>query len=237
MRGGSRCAAIVVAAGSSTRMGGIDKIFAELGGMPVLRRTALALCASDYIERLVIVTRAERIEEVRALCADLPKPFSVVCGGSSRSESVRFGLRALPGEISLVAVHDGARPLITADRIDEVIAAAEESGAAILAVPLRDTVKQARGGKVLTTPERATLFAAQTPQVFDRALLTHALAQAQERELNLTDDASAVEALGHTVLLSRGSDENIKLTTPVDFRVAEAILRERRENDAHRTRI
>ncbi len=227
MSGNVRCAAILVAAGTSSRMEGKDKLFAELCGLPVLYRSARALCASEYIDELVIVMRRERIEEVRALCKDLPKPIAVVCGGESRFDSVQCGLRALGEECSLVAVHDGARPLVSKEVIDEAVAVAAKTGAAVPAVPLKDTVKVAKNSVVEQTPDRSALFAAQTPQVFDRALLRRALDFARENRIAVTDDASAVEALGHAVTLTRGSEENLKLTTPIDFCVAEAILRQR----------
>lgn len=220
------CSAIVVAAGASRRMRGIDKMMEPLGGVPLLLRTVRALAASERIDRIAIVTRAGLVETVRACCAAERKVCAVVTGGDSRADSVRRGLDAL-GACELVAVHDGARPLVTAPLIDAAICAAEEYGAAAPAVAVHDTIKIARDGMVERTPERATLFAVQTPQVFEAALLRRALCFAAERGIPLTDDCSAVEALGAPVHLTAGSEENLKITVPFDLAVAEEILKRR----------
>ena len=220
-----KCTAVVVAAGNSSRMRGIDKVLAPLNGVPLLLRTVRALAASSRIECIVIVTRAELTEQVRALCGGEVKVCAVVAGGATRAESVLCGLRHVATPFS--AIHDGARPLVTAEIIDAAIAAAEEIGAAAPAVAVHDTVKIAENGLVRATPDRTTLFAVQTPQVFDteriRAALTDGLAQG----LALTDDCSAAEAAGMTVALTAGSEENIKITTPLDLTVAEEILKRR----------
>ena len=142
----------------------------------------------------------------------------------------------VPAGTELAAIHDGARPLVTVAVIDEAIAAAERFGAAAPAIPVRDTIKEAENGVVRSTPDRARLFAVQTPQVFEARFLQNALREAQARGLPLTDDCSAAEAAGLPVHLTRGSEENLKITTPVDLVLAEAILK-RREEDAHRTRV
>ncbi len=232
-----QCAAILLAAGSARRMGGIDKMRAELGGVPVVRRSLLALTASPYIRSVVLVTRAELVDEMRRLCEGIPTLCAVVPGGEDRAASVRCGLAAVPKGFDLIAVHDGARPLVPREVIDAAVEKAAETGAAMPAVPVRDTIKQVREGRVLCTPDRAQLHCGQTPQVFERTLLTRALTEAQRRGLSVTDDASAVEALGRTVWVIPGSDENLKLTTPIDFRIAEAVLQERRKRDASRAWI
>lgn len=206
-------------------MRGIDKILAPLNGVPLLLRTVRALAASSRIDRIVIVTREELTQRVRTLCGGEAKLCAVVAGGATRAESVLCGLRHVT--TPLAAVHDGARPLITAEIIDAAIDAAEKLGAAAPAVAVHDTVKIAENGLVRATPDRSTLFAVQTPQVFDteriRAALTAALAQG----LALTDDCSAAEAAGMPVALTVGSEENIKITTPLDLTVAEEILKRR----------
>ena len=222
------CAAVVVAAGSATRMQGIDKMLAPLAGVPVVLRSVRALAASDCIDSLVIVTRTECMETLRTLCAEVSKPVTVVVGGASRPESVLAGLAALPEGTELAAIHDGARPLVTQSVIAEAVEAAGRCGAAAPAVPVHDTIKQAENGLVRATPERKTLFAVQTPQVFDVKLLKTVLRAAMERGIALTDDCSAVEAAGKPVVLTQGCEENLKITTPVDLTLAEAILKRRK---------
>lgn len=222
------CAAVIVAAGSATRMQGIDKMLVPLAGVPVVLRAVRALAASDCIDSLVIVTRTECMETLRTLCAEVSKPVTVVAGGASRPESVLAGLAALPEGTELAAIHDGARPLVTQAVIAEAVEAAERCGAAAPAVPVHDTIKQAENGLVRATPERKTLFAVQTPQVFDVKLLKTVLRAAMERGIALTDDCSAVEAAGKPVVLTQGCEENLKITTPVDLTLAEAILKRRK---------
>lgn len=222
------CAAVIVAAGSATRMQGIDKMLVPLAGVPVVLRSVRALAASDCIDSLVIVTRTECMETLRTLCAEVSKPVTVVAGGASRPESVLAGLAALPEGTKLAAIHDGARPLVTQAVIAEAVEAAGRCGAAAPAVPVHDTIKQAEDGLVRATPERKTLFAVQTPQVFDVKLLKTVLRAAMERGIALTDDCSAVEAAGKPVVLTQGCEENLKITTPVDLTLAEAILKRRK---------
>ena len=165
MSGGDiRCSAVIVAAGSAQRMQGIDKLLAPLDGVPVLRRTVEALASAPEITELIVVTRADRLEAVQALCEGLSKPVSVVPGGKTRAESVLCGLSA--AAMPYAAIHDGARPLVTNEVIAQAIAAAVSCGAAAPAVPVHDTIKRAESGLVLETPDRSTLFAVQTPQVF-----------------------------------------------------------------------
>ena len=222
------CAAVIVAAGSATRMQGIDKMLVPLAGVPVVLRSVRALAASDCIDSLVIVTRTECMETLRTLCAEVSKPVTVVAGGASRPESVLAGLAALPEGTELAAIHDGARPLVTQAVIAEAVEAAGRCGAAAPAVPVHDTIKQAENGLVRATPERKTLFAVQTPQVFDVKLLKTVLRAAMARGIALTDDCSAVEAAGKPVVLTQGCEENLKITTPVDLTLAEAILKRRK---------
>lgn len=221
-----RCGAVVVAAGSASRMGGIDKVMASLGGTPMVARTAAAFQNCDAIAEIVIVTRPDLIRPISALCAGMDKVRAVVAGGSSRQESVWLGLNALSEDIQLAAIHDGARPLVSNLVIDRTVRAANSYGAAAPAVPVKDTIKVVKGGLVEKTPERATLQAVQTPQVFDFDLLRGALKKAEEEKAAVTDDCSAVERLGMKVKIVEGDERNLKVTTPMDLKIAEMLLEE-----------
>ena len=221
-----RCGAVIVAAGSASRMGGIDKVMASLGGTPMVARTAAAFQNCDAIAEIVIVTRPDLIRPISALCAGMDKVRAVVAGGSSRQESVWLGLNALSEDIQLAAIHDVARPLVSNLVIDRTVRAANSYGAAAPAVPVKDTIKVVKGGLVENTPERATLQAVQTPQVFDFDLLRGALKQAEEEKAAVTDDCSAVERLGMKVKIVEGDERNLKVTTPMDLKIAEMLLEE-----------
>ena len=221
-----RCGAVIVAAGSASRMGGIDKVMAALGGEPMIARTVRAFQQCGAIADIVIVTRPDLIRPISALCAQMDKVCMVVAGGQSRQESVALGLNALPKGVELAAVHDGARPLITDAVIDRTIRAANSYGAAAPAVPVKDTIKVVRGGLVTDTPDRASLQAVQTPQVFDFDLLRGALKKAAEDAAAVTDDCSAVERLGMAVKIVEGDERNLKVTTPMDLKIAEMLLEE-----------
>lgn len=221
-----RCGTVIVAAGSASRMGGIDKVMAPLGGTPMVARTAAAFQNCDAIAEIVIVTRPDLIRPISALCAGMDKVRAVVAGGSSRQESVWLGLNALSEDIQLAAIHDGARPLVSNLVIDRTVRAANSYGAAAPAVPVKDTIKVIKGGLVEKTPERATLQAVQTPQVFDFDLLRGALKQAEEEKAAVTDDCSAVERLGMKVKIVEGDERNLKVTTPMDLKIAEMLLEE-----------
>lgn len=217
---------VIVAAGSSSRMGGEDKILAALGGSPVIAHTAAAFEASPYIDEIILVTREESIPLLARLCKEqgFRKVKCVVRGGETRAESVMCGLAQLRPEAGLVAVQDGARPLVTPALIEALVVKAARTGAAIPAVPVRDTVKRVKAGSVEETPERASLYAAQTPQVFDPELLKAALTKARDEGWEITDDASAVERLGMKVTVVPGEEDNLKITTPRDLVLAGLIL-------------
>ena len=226
---GPWCAAVVPAAGSSRRMEGQDKILLPLDDVPVLVHTLQALSASERIREIVVVTREDLIVPVGQLCRDcgLDKVTKVLVGGATRADSVLAGVEEVSARAEFIAVHDGARPLVTVEVIDEAIRKAAECGAAAPAVPVKDTIKRAVDGVVVETPDRAQLFAIQTPQVFDSDLLLGALHKAVEDGAAITDDCGAVERIGMKVCLTAGSYENIKITTPADMLVAEAILHSR----------
>lgn len=225
-----RCSAVVPAAGSSTRMGQ-DKLLLPLGEQPVLLHTLRALELCPYITEIVVVTREELIVPIGQLCRDaaLEKVRKVIVGGATRSHSVLAGLGELSQDAELAAIHDGARPLVSQAVLEAVIRRASECGAAAPAVPVKDTVKRARDGLVTATLDRAELRAVQTPQVFQVDLIKTALQKALEDGAELTDDCAAVERLGIGVALTEGDYCNLKLTTPEDLAVAEALLAWREE--------
>ena len=224
------CSAVIVAGGSSSRMGE-DKLAMELGGMTVIERTLRVFQASAYCDEIVAVTRSEKIPEVAAIAreAGVTKLKCVVTGGGTRMASSRAGVRECSAAAGLIAIHDAARPLVTEEIISRAVRAAAERGAAAPAIHVKDTVRQARGGRVLRTLERDELFLMQTPQVFRADLIRAALDEAVKLRLSLTDDCAAVMLLDAEVFLVEGSEENLKLTTPADVYAAEAILDKRGE--------
>ena len=222
------CGAVIVAAGSASRMGGIDKVMAPLGGEPMILRTVRAFEACEAVKEIVIVTRKDLMGPIAELCSGFTKIRSVVQGGSSRQESVKLGLLAFSKEVRLAAVHDGARPLVSGELIDKVIRAAHSYGAAAPAIPVKDTIKVLEGGFIAATPDRSTLRAVQTPQVIDRDLLLGALEKAEQEGTALTDDCSAVEHIGMRVRLVEGEERNLKVTTPLDLKIAELLLEEKK---------
>ena len=183
------CGAVIVAAGSASRMGGIDKVMAPLGGEPMIVKTVRAFQECDAIREIVVVTRPDLI-------------------------------------LPITAIQDGARPLSTWQVIDRAVRAAHSFGAAAPAIPVKDTIKEAVGGVVKKTPDRSTLFAVQTPQVFDFDLLRAAMKKVEQDKVEVTDDCSAVEYLGMTVKLVEGDERNLKVTTPMDLKIAEMLLEE-----------
>lgn len=225
------CTAIIAAAGSSARMGGENKLLLPLGDIPVLARTLRAVDRAASIDEIIIAAREEDLLRYADLCKiyDITKPVKVIIGGASRTESVlRAALEASP-DAALLAVQDGARPLVTSELIDRTVDAARTSFAAAPAVPVVDTIKIAENGIVKETPARSSLFAVQTPQVFDAGLLKAALQSALADNVPVTDDCAAVERLGKEIRLTEGDEENLKITTPIDILVAEAILQRRGE--------
>ncbi len=220
------CGAVIVAAGTASRMGGIDKVMAPLAGEPMIRRTVHTFQQCEAIREIVVVTREDLLVPIMDLCHEFTKLTAVVVGGSDRPESVANGLAALSNDVGLVAVQDGARPLVTCQVIDRTVRAANSYGAAAPGIPVKDTVKIVRGGVVKETPDRSCLQAIQTPQVFDFDLLKAALQKAKKDGAAITDDCSAVERLGMSVKIVEGDERNIKITTPMDLKIAELMLEE-----------
>ena len=217
--------AVIAAAGSSSRMGGRDKLAEPLDGIPVILRTLAAVEAVPEIREIVVVTREDRVEEYRRLLGQCSRLRAVVPGGSTRQESVRNGVRALSPDCTLAAIHDGARPLVTPEVFARCIEAARNCGAATAAVPVKDTIKLAdEAGRVLDTPDRSRLWAVQTPQIFDRERYLRAAEEVERRGLSCTDDCQLFEAMGWEVQLVMGDYRNLKLTTPEDFLAAGAYL-------------
>ena len=219
-----KCGAVIVAAGSASRMGGIDKVMADLLGEPMILRTVRTFSECGCISEIVIVTRPDLILPITDLCKGLPKVWAVVAGGSSRQESVHLGLNALSKEMQLAAIHDGARPLVPWQVIDRTVRAAHSYHAAAPAIPVKDTIKVQKSEFVVSTPDRSSLRAVQTPQVFDFDLIRGALQKAQKDKAQVTDDCSAVENMGMSVKLVEGDERNLKVTTPMDLKIAEMIL-------------
>ena len=220
------CGAVIVAAGNASRMGGIDKVMATLDGEPMIVRSVRTFQNCDAIREIVIVTREDLIVPIMDLCKNFDKVQAVVVGGEDRAASVRAGLNALSPKMKLAAIHDGARPLISWEVIDRTVRAANSYGAAAPGIPVKDTVKVVHGGVVYATPDRSKLRAIQTPQVFDADLLRGALAKAQKDQIPITDDCSAVEYMGMSVKIVEGDERNIKVTTPMDLKVAQMLLEE-----------
>ena len=220
------CGAVIVAAGSASRMGGIDKVMAQLDGEPMVVRSVRAFQECDAIREIVVVTRPDLIVAVRDLCSGFDKVTAVVAGGKDRPASVSNGLAALSEKVKLAAIHDGARPLISWQIIDRAVRAANTYGAAAPAIPVKDTIKVVQGGIVKETPERKNLYAVQTPQVFDFDLLRGALKKAVLDKAEITDDCSAVERMGMSVKIVEGDERNLKITTPIDLTIAKMLLEE-----------
>ena len=221
-----RCGAVIVAAGSASRMGGIDKVMAELKGEPMIVHTVRAFQECDAIAEIVIVTRPDLILPISKLTGGFDKVTAVVMGGASRQESVALGMNALSEKCQLAAIQDGARPLVTWQLIDRVVRAAHAYHAAIPVIPVKDTIKVCDTALGISTPERSTLRAVQTPQVFDFDLLRGALKKAAEDGAEVTDDCSAVERLGMSVKIVDGDERNLKVTTPLDLKLAEMLMEE-----------
>jgi 2-C-methyl-D-erythritol 4-phosphate cytidylyltransferase len=221
--------AIIVAAGSSQRMG-FDKLFALLGERPVLAHTIDAFERADCVQEIILVARADRAGELKDFVGrhEYKKVKEIVAGGVERQDSVRSGLERVGATAKYVAVHDAARPLITPEQIEQVFEAARQHGAASLAEPITDTLKRAdENGFVSGGVSRAGLYAMQTPQVFERALLIAAYAKVFEQKLTVTDEVSAVENYGAKVVLVRNDDWNVKITYPRDLVLAQAALARR----------
>ena len=214
---------VVVAAGRSARMGGADKTFVDVLGTPLIAHTLRRIAASEVVDRIVLVVSPGAVHDGETIVQDLgiPKIAAVCAGGARRQDSVFAGLVAM-GDRRWVAIHDGARPCVTPDILGRALREVRESGAAIAAVPVKDTIKVVGDDQVISaTPDRATLWAAQTPQAFDYQTLVDAHRAA---DVEYTDDAAMVEAAGHRVTVFWGEYENLKVTTPEDLDMVSLLL-------------
>lgn len=219
------CAAILVAAGNATRMG-CNKQLVTLLGIPVIARSMMAFQQCQAIRDIIVVTRVEDMGDIQNLAEQygITKLTAVVEGGAERQQSVENGLGAVSDDVLYVAIHDGARPLITPELIEKVVADAKEKGAAALGVPVKNTIKQVENNRIVHTPPRSTLWAVQTPQVFDLSIYRSALVYASEHQLAVTDDCSICECAGYPVYITPSDYCNLKITTPEDLLFAEALL-------------
>ncbi len=223
-----KIAAVVAAAGCGTRMGADkNKLLLEVSGRPVLAWSLDAFESCPLVDEVLVIANEQDIFSYRDIIQTegFKKVTTIVRGGETRAESVCAGIRAAE-DADIVVIHDGARPLVTSAIIQKVIDESRETGAAIAAVPTVDTIKRVQNGIITDTPDRTELWQAQTPQVFRRDLILSAL---ENSSAAVTDDASAVEQAGGTVKTVNTGYENIKVTTPFDLMVAEAVLSVRRE--------
>lgn len=222
-------AVIIVAAGTSRRMQGQDKLWLPLAGRITLARTIDVFESSPLINTIVLVTSMQRLEATTSLCQYEPwhKIAAIVPGGTRRQDSVRIGLDTLADiapSCRWVMIHDGARPLVSPAMLEAGLTMAQEHQAAIAAIPVKDTIKQVEHGRITATLDRSRLWAIQTPQVFSFPLIRQAH-HAPIADEDMTDDATLLERLGHSVAIFPGSYSNIKITTQEDILIAEALLR------------
>lgn len=225
--------AVVVAAGSASRMQGIDKQQAELGGIPIVARSIAAISDCRRVREVVVVCREWQIAEYCDIVRffGLDKVTSVVAGAENRQGSVFAGIRACSEEADFYAIHDGARPLILPMEIDACIDLAMITDAAAVGARVKDTIKICDvHAQIISTPNRDTLWAVQTPQIFKADLYRRAMEAAIRGNRHYSDDCQLIENFGHRVVISEGSFENIKITTPADIVVAEALLAMREGN-------
>jgi len=217
---------VIPAAGSGTRMrveG--NKLFLQLEGKPLIAHTLRLFQEDSWCSSVVLVAKPNEFEQFRTIIEEekLDKVQTLVSGGADRQTSVHNGLKAIKNE-RVVLIHDGARPLVTEELIHQVVEGAEQSGAALLAVPLKDTIKKAYNNKVVKTVNREQLWAAQTPQGFKLSLIREAYDEAERLNYKATDDASLVEWRGQTVSIVRGHYRNMKITTSEDLIIAEHFM-------------
>ncbi|HHI97560.1 MAG TPA: 2-C-methyl-D-erythritol 4-phosphate cytidylyltransferase [Thermodesulfatator atlanticus] len=216
---------IIPAGGVGKRVGApLPKQFIEIAGKPLILHTLAPFLTLPEVSFIVIPCVASWLEKLKKMVSGLAKPVEVVPGGETRQESVARGLAALPAEVEIVLVHDAARPFVTPALIREVIAQTSAKGAALLALPARDTVKEVEQGRVVKTLPRERIYLAQTPQGARRELLLKAFSLAEKRGLSGTDEASLLEAVGIPVYVVPGSFLNFKITTPEDLHLARLLL-------------
>jgi len=224
--------AIIVAAGSSRRMGS-DKLFEIMAGKPVIAHTIDAFELADSVGEIIVVTRDDRCNEIRKLTCNqsFKKVRAIITGGERRQDSVRAGLENLRRDARYIAVHDAARPLVRPEQIERVFEQCRVHGAAALAEPVNDTLKRADIDLVVTdSVDRHQLYAMQTPQIFERAWIEEAYRDVYAKKISVTDEVSAVERLGRKVFLVPNDDFNFKITYPRDLPLAEFVLNQRTQH-------
>lgn len=217
---------IIVCAGNSTRMGGVNKILLPLGERLVIGVTMQAFQKCERVKEIIIVAREDDIPHIKeeAQTAGITKLTACTVGGATRQESVINGVRCISSDTELIAVHDGARPLVRPEHIEKVIRDASVFGGAALGVPVKDTIKTVDDGLIIDTPPRKMLYITQTPQIFKRRLYFEGIDFALEHNLDFTDDCQLVEAIGGKIAMTTGDYTNIKITTPEDIKLAEVML-------------
>lgn len=241
MTNNSFVTAVIVAAGSSSRMKSqTSKQLMHLLSKPVLVHTVTAFSKSNSVDEIIIVCPSDNIEKFKSVLSmlELNIPIKFTAGGEQRQQSVANGVALADERCTLLAIHDGARPLIFASDIDKIIADGKIFGAASLGVPVKDTIKLVSSeSTVESTPQRDKLWIIQTPQVFDKNLYKKALQKSIEENKNFTDDCQLVENIGAKVHITLGDYSNIKITTPEDIAIAEALLKLRGNYNENRTRL
>lgn len=220
--------AIIVCGGSSSRMNGVNKLLLPLGNTNVAGRSMLVFEQCPEVGDIVVVCRERDRKELENTAEKLgiAKLRGFAEGGGTRQESVFSGLKKISPETSLIAVHDGARPLVKPEQIVRTARDAEVFGAAVLGVPVKDTIKVVNDGLITDTPYRPSLYITQTPQIFKRRIYFEAVDFALEHGLDFTDDCQLAEAIGVKVCMTEGGYENIKITTPEDIKIANLLLEE-----------
>lgn len=219
--------AIIACAGSFTRMNGVNKQLLELDGIPVAIRSMLAFEQLDEVTEIIVSARESDIDEYKMLAEKygITKIKAIVKGGETRQQSIFNAYKEVSKETRLVAVHDGARPLVSPEKIKQCIKDASIFGAAVLGVPVKDTIKYVDGGLITDTPDRRKLYITQTPQIFRKDIYVKGINFANDHELDFTDDCQLAEAVGTKVAMTESSYRNIKITTPEDIAVAEILLK------------
>lgn len=218
--------AVIVCAGNSSRMGGVNKILLPLGNSTVIGNTMLSFQNTESVSEIIIVSRSQDFDAIKSEAEKLgiSKFKTCVEGGETRQKSVINGVRQVSADTDMIAIHDGARPLVRPEQIEQVIKDASVFGGATLGVPVKDTIKVVEDGLIVDTPPRSTLHITQTPQIFKKKIYFEAIDFALEHNLDFTDDCQMAEAIGCKVYMTIGDYKNIKITTPEDIKIAEVLL-------------
>lgn len=218
--------AVIVCAGNSTRMGGVNKILLPLGNSTVIGNTMLAFQNTESIKEIIIVSRPQDFDSIKSEAGKLNISKFKLCveGGDTRQKSVTNGIRHVSKDTEFIAIHDGARPLVKPEHIEKTIKDASVFGGATLGVPVKDTIKVVSDSLIVDTPYRPSLYITQTPQIFRKKIYFEGMDFALEHGLDFTDDCQLVEAIGHKVYMTVGDYTNIKITTPEDIKIAEVLL-------------